>query len=250
MILALGSYPFAVNEASLAISRTGLVGDNKLVYAWQETWNISGRLIRDTVAELSTAILALESAAKTFRTNTDNVRLLFDDGTETAHKIQAVKTLNGIHFIGPPAYPTSEGAEYVTYRTFQMSIQAEIPVSILGVGGGQSGGPPGGLVTWHESVVLGGGQPLKVVLMPLNASPIEQLVAPQTPYTGAQFGEAVGVGGWPKPPKIMFDGAIIENNVTNALPTDGSGDTASNWPVRWSYRVISATPLSGRPTRR
>ena len=248
MILALGSYQFEVNEVSLAIARTGLVGDNKLVYAWQETWSMGGRLIRDTVSELSTAIRGLENAAKLF---TGNVRLLFDDGTETEHYIQAINTLNGIHVIGPPSYPTSEGAEYVTYRTFAMALQAEIPVTVLGVGGGGSGAPEGGYVSWQQSVVLGGGKPLKVVLVPLNATPIEQLVAPRTPYTGAQFGEAVGLGSWPTPPKLMFtNGAIIENDITHVAPTVGEGTNKSNYPVRWNYRVVAASPLSGRPTRR
>ncbi len=247
MIVQLGSFSFQVNEASLNISRRGLVGDNGLVYAWEHNWNISGRLIRDTVAELTTAIELLEDAAR----NIDgDCRVLFDSGVRTAHFIPLGLTLNGIRAIVPPSYPTSEGAEYVTYRTFTMTVQAEVGFTPAGGQQAQSIG----ITNWQETISVSGGHPLDVNLICLNAPPVRQRVSPQVPWVGVQTGRAMGLYGYPAKPANVFVGASIDQDMEEYATPDqnNAGPTIqrSNYPVSWTYRVSSPDPLTGKRPQR
>lgn len=247
MKVQLGSYTFQVNEASLSINKRGLIGDNGLVYAWEHNWNISGRIIRDTVAELGTAIEELEVAVQVIDSD---CRVLFDDGSATVHNIPYLRTLNGIRAIIPPSYPTSEGAEYVTYRTFNMTIQAE--VGFTPAGGSQA--TTIGLTHWQESVSISGGHPLDVNLICLNAPPVRQRVSPQVPWVGVQSGRAIGLLGYPARPANIFAGAAVDGDLREFSTPDennaGVTQQASNYPVSWTYRVSSPDPLTGkRPTR-
>lgn len=252
MIVKIGNYSFQANESGISIQKRGLVGDTGLVYAWEHTWRLSGRLIRDTLSELEDAIRGLEDACRRISVGLDqgDCAILFDDGNRTEHYIRYRDTLNGIRLTQPPSYPISEGAEYVTYRSFEMTIQAELGFAALGVGGVVNSE----VVSWMETITIEGGHPLIVDLVLINGPPVQQEVSPQVPWIGIQSGEAVGRTGYLTPPKPVFVGAAIQRDaktqMTPAEQNAGAFAQASRYPTRWEYRVTSPSPLFGQPTPR
>lgn len=243
--LKYGSYTHPDSEAAVSINRTGLQNDEGIIWAIQETWQINGRLEGDTQAALTDAIRALESA---YSKSVSKVSLQFaDTGADTAHVLTLTNAISPIQVIQPPSYPTGLGAEYSTFRNYQIVIQGVNQVGNL---------LQSGLIDWTETIATTGGYPRDVLVTTLNTAPIRQRVAQATPTIVTQQGSAAAWTGWPIPPSFrldIFNTAILLGNsvakTTQAQSVAGAKMTVyrTAWQYTFAVPILLRLPGTLRP---
>ncbi|HEX4132483.1 MAG TPA: hypothetical protein VHZ24_20800 [Pirellulales bacterium] len=237
MILAYGSYRHALGEVALTIQRDATVSDDEILFGWRETWSIVGRLHADTPDDLTAAIQNLEAAYR--RTRQDVVLYLPDGTTASAHQMRNADTVGGIRVIRPPSFPSGRGAEYSTFRTYSIQLEADFLDS----------SDETGLLAWNETLNFSGGGPRWVYLPTLQGRPVRQQLQAATTFKVTQSGRAVGLRGYPTPPAPIWPTAWHQEQggVTRVLP-HRVGSNNAQYEVTWTYSFESADPLLGRPT--
>jgi len=218
------------------ISRTGLVNECSIVYGFVERWLIRGFLQANTAALLTAAIAQLE-AAYSFQGGV--LGFFNDDGSPTAHGIFPAQTLGGVRIIGPPSYPTGEGAEYAvssSYRTYEITVEFTRRRTDVN------------LLNWTESVQFSAGGPRVVLLETLNTPPQKQTTQAFTTYRAVQRGTATGQFSRPTPPPPIWPGALVINPEIEFVAPKRYANDFADYGISWTYTFASATPLSGEPT--
>ncbi|HWA98357.1 MAG TPA: hypothetical protein VG713_07685 [Pirellulales bacterium] len=239
MILGYGAYRHELGEAALTIGREALLSNDGSAIGWRERWSIAGRLHADEQADLTTAIESLETAYRI--AGQDAVLYLPDGMTPTAHRLLNADALGGVRVVRPPSFPDGFGAEYSTFRTYSIELEAEFvdPTLMTDV------------VEWAETLGFSGGGPKWAYLGTLAGAPIRQQLQQFTPFKVVQQGHAVGLRGYPTPASPIWPAAWHQDQggVTRALPKR-VGSTNSHYEVSWSYQFESADTLTGDPTSR
>jgi hypothetical protein len=238
MYLKYGSYQHAANEASVVISKDTVFSEAGTARGLRERWNIQGRLQADDQAALTAAIGALEAA---YAVQAQDVGFYVDDGQPTSHRIESAATLGGVRVISPPSFPQGQGAEYSTFRTYSIVLEAEWLDT------------QAGLLSWHESIRFSGGGPQFGHLEPINGQPVKQLLKQATTYRAVQSGEAVGYLAYPVPALPIWPQAehVNRREIHFDLPRRSGPPghaTYTQFKVRWSYVFEDAGPLLGLPT--
>ncbi|MBS0207811.1 MAG: hypothetical protein JSS27_02555 [Planctomycetes bacterium] len=241
MILVYGSYRHALGEAALAITRETVYTAQRTPLGVRERWAVAGVLQAADAAALSTAIDALQTA---YATPAQDAVLLFDDGaTASSHRLITSNSLGGVQVIQPPQFPSGEGAEYTTWRSYSLVLEAMFPVADAA----------SVLVSWEETLSFMGGGARWVYLPTLSGPPVKQQLQAQSPQRVVQSGRAVGFGGYPSPSAPLFPTNLHQESSSlsyQAPKRVGTGDSAANieYEVRWVYEFESASALSGAPT--
>jgi hypothetical protein len=232
MILKYGTYTHADNEVTLVISQRSTFNEVGARSGYVANWSIRGILQASTEANLRTAIVALEAA---YGVDGRDLVLYSSDGTSVRHSMYNTGSRQGVRILDL-SYPTGDGSEYTTFRTYQITAEAEYNNDL-------------GILSYTESYTFGGGGQQKVVIPTLYGPPIEQLVRQQTPYTCQQQGTAVGVATWPSVPNPAFPSAEHRDRrrVTYQSPTRLGQYGNQMYSVQWAYEFESPSPLSGRP---
>jgi hypothetical protein len=121
MILRYGSYSHPDNEVIISISQRPTFNEIGLRSGYVASWSIQGMLQGSSVSDLSTKIIALESAY-----GADGLDLvLYDsDGSTVRHAMRNTGSRTGVKILDL-SYPTGDGAEYVTFRTYTIQAEAE-----------------------------------------------------------------------------------------------------------------------------
>ena len=232
MQLTYGSYQFPASGVTIAISRQAKLTDAGVRYGYTETWRCRGLLEGSSQAALASAIAQLELA-----TSVEFGDLLFfhNDGSLSAHGAISSGTFSGVRVVGPVSYPEGQGAEYATYRTFEVTFEFDVLYGAVGI------------ISWVESVSFAGGGPRINFLETLNTLPVKQTLALAVPYMATQSGSAVGTLSYPRPPQPNWPGALkVAPKITEKAPKR-RGNGFTEWQVDWAYEFESATPLSGFP---
>jgi hypothetical protein len=185
----------------------------------------------------------MESA---YGVNGRDLKLLNDDGSETAHKLISNQSRSGV-MIASLNYPVGEGAEYTTFRNYQ--IIAECDISILEIvdmvgGRGRGRNQQGGITLSYNEVISsrGTGGPRIVVLETMSGPPVKQIVSSQTSVYKTQSGSATGVYGYPPVPPPMdpaneiADRRVIQQELPSTVSPNGK---ESIYKVSWSYEFVS-----------
>lgn len=234
MILKYRTYPHDQGEVSIVIAKRAIETPTGIRIGHTENWSINGILHADDQAALTIALAALQAA---YSTNGGDIGLYLDDGTTvTAHYINNQDTRGGVR-VKDFNYPVGDGAEYSTFRSYQIQIEAEIALTLNAI------------KEWTESLTFTGGGPRFVMLQPLNGPPIRQLVADQTPYQVSQSGAAVGYGSPPPFPAPLFSFAEHRDRRRQTIGTPQfRNGQFTDFPISWSYEFESGTPLLGLPT--
>jgi hypothetical protein len=238
MYLKYGNYQHAAGEASVAISKERLYSDAGIVRGMRERWDIQGMLTAADAAGLSSAIDALSAA---YAIQGQDVGFYFDNGQPTSHFITSGATNGGVRVIAPPSFPQGKGAEYSTFRSYAIALEAEWL------------DPEASLLSWSESIRLSGGGPQFAFLEPIAGPPVKQLLKQATTYSARQSGEAVGYTSYPVPPGPLWPAAehVDRREIRYELPRrmgpPGSA-TYTHFRVSWSYSFEDAGPLLGLPT--
>lgn len=237
MILKYGTFAHADNEVQITISRRANVEPNGLRSTFVETWTIRGVLQAANRAALTSAIDALEAA---YAVDGNNLTFFDDNGTtETAHKLDSATALGGVRVVAGPSYPAGSGAEYSTFRTYSITVEAEYPID------DEIEQP----VAWTETLVFGGGGPRFVMLQTLTGAPVRQEVAENTPYWCLQTGSAKGLLSYPTPAEPMFpDDEHTDRRRTTFRTPEILEGVPKDFIVDWFYSFESTEPLIGLPT--
>jgi hypothetical protein len=238
MFLKYGDYQHASGEVSVVITKQGIFADAAILRGVRERWDLQGRLQAESPAALSTA---LEELAAAYAFQGQDVGFYFDDGTPSSHQITSSATNGGVRVVSPPSFPQGKGAEYSTFRTYSIALEAEVLDENAS------------LIAWHERLNFSGGGPQFAYLQPINGLPIKQLLKQSTPYRATQSGEAVGMYAYPTPAAPLWPAAEHVNlrEMHYELPKrmgESSSATFTEYRVTWSYQFESATPLVGLPT--
>lgn len=238
MYLKYGDYQHASGEVSVVISKQGIFADAAILRGVRERWDLQGRLQAESPAALTTA---LEELAAAYAVQGQDVGFYFDDGTPSSHQITSAATNGGVRVVAPPSFPQGKGAEYSTFRTYTIALEAEVLDDSAT------------LIAWHERLNFSGGGPQFAYLQPINGLPIKQLLKQSTPYRATQAGEAVGMYAYPTPAPPLWPTAehVHLRELHYELPKrmgEGASTTFTEFRVTWSYQFESAAPLVGLPT--
>jgi len=229
--LKYGSYAHPASEAAVSIHKEGLLNDEGEIWAIRQVWDITGRLEADTQAELTTKIKQLEEA---YNKRVSRVALEFaNTGAATAHVMDGSNTISGIQVLRPPSYDNPIGAEYSTFRTYSIQIEAVTQTgSIIG----------GGIINWEETIAVRGGFPIDVLVTTINTLPVRQRVAGASPTTVRQTGSCSAYGGWPIAPAFILDvtnvATLIDNTVaktTAGVRIQGTSGKVTVYTTTWDY---------------
>jgi hypothetical protein len=232
MILRYGSYSHADNEVIISISQRPIFNEVGLRSGYVASWSIQGMLQGSSVSDLSTKIVVLESAY-----GADGLDLvLYDsDGSTVRHAMRNTGSRTGVKILDL-SYPTGDGAEYVTFRTYSIQAEAEYNQDL-------------GVYSTSETFTFGGGGQQKVVIPTLYGPPVEQLVRQQTPYTCQQQGQSIGVSTWPTVPGPAFPSAEHRERrrITYSTPSKIGRYGNQMYAVSWAYEFESPSLLFRYP---
>jgi hypothetical protein len=148
-------------------------------------------------------------------------------------------TLGGVKVTRPLCYPVGAGAEYSTFRNYELTVEGFVPNLVAGV------------IEWHETVRWSGGGSDYVFLQTLTGPPQKQLRFEQTTYKAVQSGHAVGNLSYVSPPGPLWPYALQPQacSVTQASP-DRMGPLNipyRNYRTDWTYSFEDTAPLFGTP---
>jgi hypothetical protein len=231
-----GGYAFPANAVEVTTQRDLVDDDRGLPVAYRDTMTGQGTVFGSSQSEITAACAALERALGLQGQNL----VMYQDNGAVAFGLLNALSLNGVRMKGPN-YPSSQGAEYATYRTFSFVCTADYPLPTLPAGANL-------LVSFQETLSFSGGGPKRAFLQPVNGLPIRQTVYAATPYLATQSGSAAALRGWPTPPPPLWPGLLLENGEPS-LESPQRGPRGLIFTVSWSYRFGSVTPLNGRPNQ-
>lgn len=240
MILRYGTYSLDNGVTSLTIGRNAQFTSAGVPYLVTEQWGMGITLLppdgsSDPVADLTTKIAACETGFK--QVNVDAYLLTSVEGA-TAHKILHSQTLGGIRVVQPPSFPRGTGAEYATFRSTQVGIEADVLCE----------GTPPLYLQFQETLQAQGGGPFKVWTMPITGLPQRQIPRQAKTYLATQAGTATGFLQYPPIPPALFPGALSENPViTRTSPRRVAGGGFTEYGISWQYVYESNEPLFGVP---
>lgn len=235
MLLKYGTYTHAHHECAIVITRRAQFSPRGHRRFVRETWQIAGWLHGANPAELTGAIAALRTA---YAATGVDAGLYLDDGqTPTDHVLLSAQTLGGVR-VRALDFPHGTGAEYSTFRSYQITLEADFPEASP--------------TLWDFAEALtfqGTGGPRRLFLETLDGVPQLQLVAAQTTYRAVQRGRAVGSSGYPVLALPLWPGEehLDRRQVTYVAP-ERHGPDLVHYIITWQYSFESATPLLGLPT--
>jgi hypothetical protein len=238
MYLKYGNYRHADNEVAVTIAKEGLFTQAGMPRGVRERWNLQGRLHAADQAALGAAIAALSAA---YSIQGQDLAFYLDTGERSSHAILSAATNGGVRVVSPPSFPEGKGAEYSTFRSYTIALEAEVL------------DPDATVLNWNETVSFTGGGAQFGFFEPIEGLPQKQLLRVCTTYRASQSGEAVGSFHYPAPAPPLWPGAehLPQREIRYDLPKrmgPPGQATYTQYRVSWSYHFEDAGPLVGLPT--
>lgn len=233
MILKYGDYAHAAGEVTITVSKDKEYAETGQQTGYKETWTIKGILHAATVSAVTAALTALETA---YSVNGRDLLFYEADGvTPTNHGMISNGSATGVR-IAKFSYPIGDGAEYSTYRTYEIEAEAHYLTANAEFD------------TWTQTINIRGGGPRFIYLQTMTGQPQKQQVAQSTPYMATQSGTAVGLLRYPSFPAPMFPAHehVDQRSQTKVSP-EIQPNTPTHYQIEWSYEFESASPLFGQP---
>lgn len=235
------NYSHEENEVSFQHSRQAKLDSSGTPYGYTESYRLRGRLHGDTQSELTTKIDALKAA---YSVQFGDLILYDNSGAVTSHTLLNNNTLGGVKVVEGPSFPESMGAEYSTYRSYEIVVQADVGIT----GQGNSS-----ITDWQESLTfIGTGGPRYVWQTMLTGPPIRQQVSQLTTIKAIQRGSAVAFADYAAfpPPLFPIDVEHEEQRVYERGTPQYVGGIRRYFPSMWTYSFEFNNPLTGNPTGR
>ncbi len=236
MYLKWGDYTHPLGEPQIAITRQPILAESGIPVAHRVVWDIQGKLLGTDQADLDHKIAAMQAAYD--KQNQDLVLLRSDGETDSQHTLRRADTRGGTWVVAGPSFPEGGGAQYATMRTFQIQIEAEVPVI----------NPHTTFMSFEESLRLSGGGPLFSHVETAFGFPVRQQLRANTTFRATQSGSAIGYRNYPPVPGPLFGFAsLVREPVITRTSPQRVGTSQHNFRVTWQYEFESAFPLSGLP---
>lgn len=237
MHVAYGGFHHPDGEVELSItSEMEYSENNAQVVAILKTWAMSGVIIADGQAAITSALRARVNA---YNTNGRDLRLLGTNNARTPLELLSANCIGGTKVVNR-GFPDNRNGAYSTFLNYSVTVQGREAVTLSS-----------GILTWSQTVRRAGGGPRFGHLEPLVGNPIKQTLKRRTVYRVIQSGSASGMFGYPTAPNPMWPTALVEapeTEVGTPIRRGFGGDTEyTEFPISWSYRFESATPLVGIP---
>ena len=235
MFLRYGSYTHAQNEPAVQIGKQAVFSRRGFRRAVRETWRIVGVLHAADQPGLTAAIAALRSA---YNVNGLDLGLYLDDGvTLTDHALSSAAALGGTR-VTALEFPSGKGAEYSTFRSYSISVEADFPDT------------SNNLLDFSETLSFEGtGGPRMIFLDTLEGLPQQQIARQRTTYRARQEGRAVGLATYPPVAPPIWPSAELQDQRRLSLraPRRVAGNL-TEFAAEWTYVFESVSPLAGTPT--
>lgn len=242
MIVKYGAFTHKLDEVALAIVRSTKRNKANAIEFVTQTWNLSGFLTTDTQIALNTEITNLEAA---YSEDGKDLVLFFDDGsTKSAHEMINSQALGGLRIMTGPSFPEGRGAEYTTFRRFEIQVAADfLP----------SGALRSRFLDFQERLTFTGGGPKFIMLQAINGPPQRQLVAQQTPFRLVQAGSQIGQTQRFPPAAPLFpqhEHVDLRQINQGGPKRNGSGANAAftEFQTSWQYTFESINFFRAFPT--
>lgn len=242
MIVKFGTFAHDNNEVALSIGNTSKLNEAGAIEFFTETWDLDGFLQADDQLGLNAKIKALEDA---YATGGKDLSLLFDNGsTLSAHFMSNSQSLGGTRIVSPPSYPEGTGAEYTTFRRYNITVAADfLPSGSFRVK----------FLDFQERLTFTGGGPRFIMLQALNGPPQRQRVAERTAFRLVQSGSQIGQTRRfpPNPPLFPQDEHRDQRQITEGGPVrNASGRLArfTEFSTSWQYTFEAINPFRANPT--
>lgn len=235
MLLRYGSYTHARNEPAVQIGKRALFSPRGVRQAVRETWRIVGVLHAADQPGITAAIAALRAA---YNVNGLDLGLYLDDGTTpTDHVLSSGASLGGTR-VTSLAFPVGSGAEYSTFRSYSITVEADFPDT------------SNNLLDFSETVSFEGtGGPRIIFLETLAGLPQPQIARQCTKYRARQEGRAVGLATYPPVPPPIWPAAELPDQRRLVLRSPKRTAAAlTEFAAEWTYVFESVSPLAGAPT--
>lgn len=235
MYLKYGSYTHAHNEPAVQIEKRAVFSPLGLRQAVRETWRIVGVLHAADQPALTLAIAALRSAYNV--NGLDLVLTLDDQTTLTDHVLISAAALGGTR-VTALDFPTGSGAEYSTFRSYSIAVEADFPDT------------SNNLLDFTETLSFEGtGGPRTIYLDTLEGLPQPQLAQQRTTFRVRQQGRAVGLATYPGVAPPIWPAAELqdERRIVLRSPRRVAGNL-TEFTAEWAYVFEAVSPLAGVPT--
>ncbi len=234
MYLKYGPYTHAQNEPAVQIGKRAVFSPRGYRQAVRESWRIVGVLHAASQSSLTAAIAALRSA---YSVNGFDLQLYLDDQTTpTDHALISAASLGGTR-VTALEFPTGTGAEYSTFRSYSIAVEADFPDT------------GNNLLDFSETVSFeGSGGPRVIFLDTLDGPPQPQMAQQQTTCRARQQGRAVGLATYPAVAPPIWPAAEMQEHRRLVLraPRRVAGNL-TQFAVEWSYVFESVGPIAGLP---
>lgn len=113
-------YAHADNEVRVNIAKKAITNQSGFVYAWTETWTITGVLQSDTLQGLRDQMTLLEAGYKEY-----NQDVVWTIGNVIVHQMVANDSMYGVQVVSPPSFPRGDApGELVNRRSYSIVVEA------------------------------------------------------------------------------------------------------------------------------
>lgn len=246
MYFKFGNFQHADNEVdvtSFTIQR--MFSPRNTLMFQRHTIVLQGHLIASTQATIKTAIEELEAAYRLraggvnggLEGKTLNAGLYHDDGTQSAHFLDASSSINGVRVLAL-SYQKDDGGEYATGRHYSVVLQADY-INVENQ-----------IYSYQETLQFIGDCGRRWELVPTYSGDMYiEVIYERTPQTIIQAGSSVGVSAWPLPNAPLMNAVWIHGDQSYVEYTspEMSGDNDSLlYLVRWRYVASHPTSMVGK----
>lgn len=246
-----GSYLLPENDVDFSFTSPAKLDPSGVPYAYLPRYVLDGTIrITPTGTDagnqtaMTAALVELEAA---FAQNYQDLIFYDDSSVATIHKLINNETTGGVKVLSRVEYPYARGAEYSTYRTFRVTLGAEIPDQ-ASVGGA------GPIIRYRESLTyIGTGGRRWVAQEYIEGEPDHQQVAQLSSIRAVQEGSALGYAAYvPFPPglyptEVEHEEQRVYRRETAQKFVNG---VETEWPSSWQYFFEFNNPGNGNPTGR
>lgn len=229
-----GNYLFDANATLFTSSSQVKWNTGGQPYAHEDSVHVTGFLTGTGQADLTQKASALATA---LAVNFNDLVFLDDTGAQTQTVLKNVSSITGVR-IKNLEWPTSQGPEYATIRSFSFDAMAEYPLARTATL----------LLSFTETLSFAGGGPLFAHRLAINGLPQKQLIYPATVFRATQSGHAEGYLIAPTVPQPQWPNALKQSGDLKRTSPERKGRGYQGYGVQWSFEFESAYPLIGIPT--
>ncbi|QDV21428.1 hypothetical protein Pan153_61160 [Gimesia panareensis] len=225
MILIYGDYQHPDNEANVIISRQGLEAEDGFIYGYTETWNITGVMHAETDKELVTKMAQLVEGYEA-----QGKDLTWKKGSTIMHQLVSLNTLAGTRVTVPPHFPRNGNGELTTFRSYAMTVEADINFTQINLEEPQ-------VLKYEESLNYTGTGGAKFFLLPtIKGAFQKQQLTESSPVQMVQSGMKVGLGAYPAANAPLFPYyEHVDRRQVNYAATRRRNGLDIEFPTHWSY---------------